>query len=494
LAALVLIGAPLLAQAPPVPPLQLFFDAAATDARKADAALRELARGWHHRYTPLLVDLARFLPASTAGRGAEGDLLAVVPDDPDARGVPPPSAGLPGPAAPASPGAQARARLVRFLERQTGQRFGDDLGRWREWMWKLAPDPHPDYAAFKGAVYSRVDPRMARFFAPLPTGAPRRATIRLDEIDWGGVAPNGIPPLVSPPVVAAAQASYLKDSHIVFGIEWNGQARAYPRRILAWHELALDTVGGERLAIVYCTLCGTVIPYRATVGGAYRTFGTSGLLYRSNKLMFDEETMSLWSTLDGTPVVGPLVGRDLTLDFLPVVTTTWGEWRRAHPGTTVLSLQTGHTRDYDEGAAYRDYFATDRLMFRVPVIDKRLKNKDEVVGLLLPARGGGRQAVAFATAFLSRTPVHHAVYEGLALVVLTTKSGANRVYDAGTVRFSKWTSETTVDDVTGRRWRVTETALVADGPGAPASLPRRPAFRAFWFGWYAQFPETELVK
>ena len=53
----------------------------------------------------------------------------------------------------------------------------------------------------------------------------------------------------------------------------NGEARAYPQRILAWHEMALDRLGGTELATVYCTLCGTVIPYKAEVGGVHRTFG-----------------------------------------------------------------------------------------------------------------------------------------------------------------------------------------------------------------------------
>jgi len=146
----------------------------------------------------------------------------------------------------------------------------------------------------------------------------------------------------------------------------NGEARAYPKRILAWHELARDRVGGVELAIVYCTLCGTVIPYEAMAGGKLRVLGTSGFLYRSNKLMFDEETKSLWSTLEGRPVIGPLAGSGVELRYRPVVTTTWGEWRAAHPGTTVLSLDTGHQRDYSEGAAYREYFGTDELMFQVP--------------------------------------------------------------------------------------------------------------------------------
>jgi hypothetical protein len=303
----------------------------------------------------------------------------------------------------------------------------------------------------KRELYGRLDPRMREFFPEAVA-----ADIRLDEIDWGGVKVNGIPPLVNPRAIAAAEAGYLDDSHIVFGVVVNGDARAYPRRILAWHEMARDRLGGVDLAVVYCTLCGTVIPYESVIDGRRFTFGTSGLLYRSNKLMFDEETRSLWATLTGRPAVGPLVGSGLTLKAHPVVTTTWGEWRAEHPGTTVLSLETGHDRDYGEGVAYRDYFATDRLMFRVPRVDRRLRNKDEVLGLLVPARGGGRQAAAFDVRMLASRRTFEVEIEGRRFVIKTSEKGANRVYDA---------------------------------EGA-----RVPAFRAFWFGWYAQFPETLLFK
>ena len=82
--------------------------------------------------------------------------------------------------------------------------------------------------------------------------------------------------------------------------------------------------------------------------------------------MYDQATQSLWSTLLGEPVIGPLVGQCIELKWRSVVTTTWGEWRRRHPDTKVLSLDTGFDRDYGEGVAYQEYFATDQLMFKSP--------------------------------------------------------------------------------------------------------------------------------
>lgn len=220
------------------------------------------------------------------------------------------------------------------------------------------------------------------------------ATIRLDEIRWGGVARDGIPPLKNPKMLEAPEATYLADGDVVFGIEINGDARAYPKRIMAWHEMVKDIVGGESVNGVYCTLCGAMILYRTIHQGVDYEFGTSGFLYRSNKLMYDHATKSLWSTFEGKPVVGPLVGQGIQLESLPIVTTTWGSWKARHPKTKVLSLETGHVRNYGEGVAYGDYFSTDELRFTVPKLDPRLKNKDEVLALQFPTSPDKKLAIA----------------------------------------------------------------------------------------------------
>ena len=332
-------------------------------------------------------------------------------------------------------------------------------------------------------------PRFREFFPPNVT-----SLIRLDEVDWGGVPPNGIPPLEYPEYLPAEDAEYLDDDDIVFGIAVAGDARAYPKRILAWHEMALDRVGGVELTIVYCTLCGTVIPYESAVDGQHIRFGTSGLLYRSNKVMFDHGTKSLWNTFEGEPVIGSLVGSGLQLTRRSMVTTTWGAWRARHPESTVLSLDTGHQRDYSEGAAYRDYFRTDELMFQVQALDDRLDNKDEVVVMLFDDPvGRGRFPVAISVDFLEDHPVFQTEAAGQPFVVVTSADGANRVYRTEGQRFDRRLDEFRVADVDGGVWRVTEDELVAVDDGG-ARLARLPANRAFWFGWHAQFPETELFK
>src|SRR5262249_16913321 len=154
---------------------------------------------------------------------------------------------------------------------------------------------------------------------------------------------DGIPALDNPRMIAADAAAYLNSDDPVFGIEINGDARAYPLRIANWHEMVNDIVGGVPVSLAYCTLCGAGILFDGRVEGPDQpfTFGSSGLLYRSNKLMYDRQTRSLWSQFSGRPVVGPLTGSGVELHLLPVMLTSWAQWRLLHPETRVLSLDTG---------------------------------------------------------------------------------------------------------------------------------------------------------
>ena len=133
-----------------------------------------------------------------------------------------------------------------LLELKTGQTFGSDVDAWRQWIWAQKYEPHPEYAKFKSVFYSRLDPRFGEYFEE--TSNPK---IRLDQIIWGGVRRDGIPPLKDPIMLAAADADYLNDTDVVFGIDLNGDARCYPKRILAWHEMFKDTIGDESVCGVY---------------------------------------------------------------------------------------------------------------------------------------------------------------------------------------------------------------------------------------------------
>ena len=146
-------------------------------------------------------------------------------------------------------------RLLRLLQRKTRQQFGYQFNEWYRYIWKKDQTTFADYDNFKSRLYRRIDPTFGPYFQE--RGAD--ALIRLDEVRWGGVIQDGIPPLRQPEMIQAAEAGYLEDDNVVFGIEINGDVRAYPKRILAWHEMFVDEVGGLPVAGVFCTLCGTVI-------------------------------------------------------------------------------------------------------------------------------------------------------------------------------------------------------------------------------------------
>jgi len=231
-----------------------------------------------------------------------------------------------------------RAPLFAALKELTGYGATD----WFDWMvWQERhPEivPHPAFTALKLETLRRIDSDFLEFFPPESLGR-ERMRIRLEEITWGGVgAKTGIPSLDRPKTILAGEASYLRADDLVFGAEINGDARAYPLCIMGWHEMMNDVIGGIPMALAYCTLCGSGILYETRVPPRPQAlvFGSSGLLYRSNKLMFDWETLSLWNQFTGRTVIGPLAGSAIELPVRPLAITEWRHWRAEHPSTTVL--------------------------------------------------------------------------------------------------------------------------------------------------------------
>ena len=177
--------------------------------------------------------------------------------------------------------------IANALQVLTGEEIGNS---WHEWI--LWQEDHPEikpfdgFAEYKAWAFSQIDPDFRLF---LYDGIAH--DIRLEEIVWGGVRKDGIPALVNPKLIPPLAANYLTPDELVFGVAINGDVRAYPLRILDWHEMFNDVVGGIPVALAYCTLCGSGILYETTVEGREKpfVFGSSGFLYRSNKLMYDRE-------------------------------------------------------------------------------------------------------------------------------------------------------------------------------------------------------------
>ena len=188
------------------------------------------------------------------------------------------------------------------------------------------------------------------------------------EIRAGGPPRDGIPALTDPPRLSAEEAdAWLRDDDRVMGLVLGGEAVTYPVRILNWHEIVNDVVGGKPVAVTYCPLCGSGVVFDARVGGRRTIFGVSGLLYNSDVLLFDRATESLISQLMMKAISGPLRGTELAT--IPVVITTWEAWRRRHPDTEVLSYQLPYGRDYGTDP-YNRYHRSGATLFPVRGADR----------------------------------------------------------------------------------------------------------------------------
>ena len=238
--------------------------------------------------------------------------------------------------------------------------------------------------------------------------------------------------------------------------------------------------------------------YSTEVGDGVLQFGTSGWLYRSNKLMYDKATNTLWHQFRGEPAVGELVGSGIMLEVLPVVLTTWSSWMDDHPDTSVLDIRTGvyperaYLPESDPISTYFNYRAREDTMFPVPARSALLPTKSRVFGLIFNGR-----ARAYPEEILSEQPVINDTLGGGDLVIVTPHGGSDsRAFlRAGRnfveVEMGKDGAGTMflVDDE-GLGWRL-EDALVQAGD-ASMRLQRLPSRSSYWFGWHAFYPGTEV--
>lgn len=271
------------------------------------------------------------------------------------------------------------------------------------------------------------------------------------EIIQGGPGKDGIPALTDPDFTTARSDKWLTEEDLVIGVTMNGVTKAYPIRVLNYHEIINDDFKGERVAVTYSPLCGSAMAYRTETHEQTWELAVSGLLYNNNALYFDRETESLWSQTLGRAVAGPVAGAQL--DLLPTTLTTWGEWQERHPETLLLAEETGYTRNYDMDA-YAYYGTTDRLMFPMNHSDERLKVKERILGVQV--------------------------------------DGVYKAYPY--TELAKAENQITLDMVNGQEVSIefvplAQAAYVTDLEGNPL-----PSASMYWFSWSATHPDTEVYS
>ena len=310
----------------------------------------------------------------------------------------------------------------------------------------------PDYLAVKRSIYTSIIPGWDRIFV--------EGDIDWRHVSWGGVliddrphdktdeVCNCIPAADNPEVVSAKDATWPDDDDIIFGITVNGESRAYPRQIMEVREMVNDTLGGRDLGIPYCTLCGAAQAYftdELPEGVERPILRTSGLLIRSNKVMYDLNTYSVFDTFLGHAVTGPLAEKGLQLKQATVVTTDWGTWKKAHPDTTVLVERLALGRDPD----FRNGRDANGPIFPIGDVDPRLPVHEDVIGAITAS--GKPVAFRRSTALVVLTKGEEIVFENVRLEL-----------DAGGIR-----------------------AVDADGSDIGSH-------QAFWFAWSQFHPQTAL--
>ena len=368
--------------------------------------------------------------------------------------------------------------------------------------------------ACSGGGTSSVAPTTASAAAP-PTKAPTSTAapdpsplIDPGELLSGGPPPDGIPPVDHPKFLAPADVTFLTPQEPVIAVEVDGIAKAYPIRILMWHEIVNDDFGGTPVVVTYCPLCNTGIAYlRPKIDGELLDFGTSGKLYHSNLVMYDRQTDSFWPQAIGQAVIGPLTGTQLK--FVPARILSWADWQSAYPDGLVLSTDTGFDRDYGSNP-YAGYDGTERPFLFSGDVDPRLPATEHVLGIA--GKGG---VIAFPYSELARRAAGGAtavqgVFGGERTVVFwhagtvsaldaeqipqSEDVGAAAAYvpaSAGQQLTFSVQDGRIIDGETGSQWSIDGRAIA--GPLAGTQLKVALAIDSFWFDWAAFHPDTKIL-
>ena len=309
--------------------------------------------------------------------------------------------------------------------------------------------------------------------------------IPLDKIKGGGPPKDGIPSIDDPKFAKIQDSQFVSDSDVVIGLEINGESRAYPLFILVWHEIVNDEFGGLPVAVTYCPLCYTNQVFERTIEGKEVEFGTSGKLYNSNLLMYDRWTESYWSQGLGIAVTGELAGTKLKT--IPFDVITWGDWKKLHPETVVLTTDTGYLRSYATDP-YGDYYTDPRIIFPVEHEDDRMHPKEIILGF-----NENGIYKAYKQNDIEKNKIINDKIGETSLMLVSLFSQNSRAFDRNLneeILEFEFLDERIIDTKTKSEWNYDGVAI--SGPLEGNSLKRMSMAPGFWFEWIAFHPQTEV--
>ena len=364
---------------------------------------------------------------------------------------------------------------------------------WESWYSQQHIDPLEGFDDWKLHLYRSYLPPVGGLLDVEPR------SFSLQDVRWGNCDRSFLAALNEPEFVPGDTVStdatggdreqYLDSDAVVFGFQLRGQAYAVPRWVLFPHELLNATLRGLPVSLTYCTLCNAPILYDRTVDEQVLTFGSTGMLIEGNKVMFDEETESLWSQHRGVPIAGSHLERETTLDIRAVTQTEWGSWRAEHPDTLALDLDTGFDWDYhqyeDDLGIFRHYWENeDVIQPGVRQASSQLPEKTEVYGVT--GDDPNRVWVFPLAAVRSHGPVTGEI-DGEPVVALVDPTDDVAVYRAPPLPVEDVNEG--LRDADGTVWTVTPDALVADG----ARYERLVGRHGLWFAFRSQYDAATVI-
>lgn len=359
------------------------------------------------------------------------------------------------------------------------------------------PTPAPASSSADAEVRTALDnPRHPDL--PEPLIDPR-------DLVSGGPPPDGIPPIDDPHFASVSEIDWLDDDEPVLSLTVGAETRAYPLQVMTWHEIVNDTVGGVPVAVTYCPLCNSGVAFERRVEGRLLDFGTSGLLYVDNLVMYDRQTESLWPQLTGQASVGALTGTQLTA--IPIGIVGWKLFRESYPDAPVLTRETGFARDYGRNP-YTGYDDPDGALAVDPPepTDPRLPVKERVVGVTIDgesvavrrSRIADERVVPLTVAGRDLIAVHA---PGQVSALDTDRIGSGQkigsvgvfrpVFEGRRLRFAVRDGRV-IDDQTGSTWNILGEATAGQLEGS--RLPEVVHLDTFWFAWVGFRPDTRLVE